>query len=684
MALYPVLPHPVLRSKEGSDDPLVERLIDISSWPVAGVLDLLLEDKTTQKNIIWATDTYEENGEGFTDKEQIGRLPLMRHPDLIRPRIQKSQEAQVARTRKKAEVFTPAWLCNRMNNDCDEEWFGRKDVFNTEHADHTWTALEENIAFSQPKDRKTPAWQAYVDSRRLEIACGEAPYLVSRYDVSTGVLLVPPKRRIGQLDRKLRVVNENTETYDEWMKWTIRAFESVYGYEYQGDNVLIARINLLLTFVDDYTERWNRQPDEKLLQQIANKIAWNIWQMDGLKDTVPLGKPYEAFHQMTFFDEASVMRNEPDDEREAVPCKIKDWRSQKTFLFKHLKKEKRAMGKKLFHFVIGNPPYNEDFENSGDNGNFAKPVYNDFMDAAYDVAEKVELIHPARFLFNAGSTPKAWNEKMLNDEHFKVLEYEANSSDVFPNTDIKGGVAITYRDQDKDYGKIGTFTAFPELNGIVKKARAENEERSLSAMIYTQVRFNLEVLYSDHPEYQDILGSKGKDRRFRNNIFDKVSFFTDEKEHDDDLKILGIQKNKRVWKYIPRQYVDMSHENLMKWKALVPRANGSGALGEVLSTPLIGYTQSFIGIGSFDTEFEANAMLKYVKSKFARALLGVLKVTQDNDRGVWKLIPLQDFTPNSDIDWSKSVHDIDLQLYRKYGLDEKEVEFIESHVKEMA
>jgi hypothetical protein len=148
-------------------------------------------------------------------------------------------------------------------------------------------------------------------------------------------------------------------------------------------------------------------------------------------------------------------------------------------------------------------------------------------------------------------------------------------------------------------------------------------------------------------------------------------------------------KNKRVWRYIPQKYVDMEHENLKKWKALVPRANGSGALGEVLSTPLIGepligYTQSFIGIGSFDTEIEASAMLKYVKTKFARVLLGVLKVTQDNDRGVWKLVPLQDFTSSSDIDWSKSVHEIDLQLYRKYGLDENEINFIETHVKEMA
>lgn len=309
----------------------MEKLIDIGSAPVAPLLDILLADKSTKKNIIWATDTYEEYGHGFTDKEQIDRNLLLQHADIIKPRIQKSLEAQAARTRKKAEVFTPAWLCNLMNNYCDQEWFGRKDVFNIENEDHTWAVVEEPVEF--PK-RKT--WKHYVDSRRLEITCGEAPYLVSRYDVSTGELIVPPKRRIGQLDRKLRIVNENTDTYDEWLKWAIRAFEATYGYEYQGDNLLLARVNLLLTFIDYYTERWEKDPDEKLLRQVANKIVWNIWQMDGLKDTVPLGKPYEEYHQMTLFEMVPDMAPQKE-EPEAIPCKIFDWRSNNSLVFKKLK-----------------------------------------------------------------------------------------------------------------------------------------------------------------------------------------------------------------------------------------------------------------------------------------------------------------------------------------------------------
>lgn len=341
-----------------------------------------------------------------------------------------------------------------------------------------------------------------------------------------------------------------------------------------------------------------------------------------------------------------------------------------------------------FDFAIGNPPYNEDFSNSGDNGNFARPVYDKFMDAIFTIADKVELITPARFLFNAGSTPKAWNEKMLSDEHFKVLDYEADSTKIFSNTDIKGGVAVTYRDSQKNFGEIGTFTAFSELNEIVKKVGIKDEYQSLSSLIFTQVRFDLESLYKDYPNLKGVIGSEGKDRRFRNNAFEKIPVFLEQPANKSDIKVIGILKNRRVWRYIPEKYVDKTHENLCKWKALVPRANGSGALGEILSSPFvaepsIGYTQSFIGMGSFDSKNEANAIMSYIKTKFVRVLLGVLKVTQDNDRGVWKYVPLQDFTSQSDIDWSKSIPEIDKQLYDKYGLSPEERDFIETHVKEM-
>ena len=218
------------------------------------------------------------------------------------------------------------------------------------------------------------------------------------------------------------------------------------------------------------------------------------------------------------------------------------------------------------------------------------------------------------------------------------------------------------------------------MNGIMRKAAPKSEAASLMSIIYIQNKFNLELLYADHPEYKAVIGSDGKDKRFRNNIFDKIPEFKDEKESETDIRVIGVSKNKRQWKYISACYVDCEHENLNCWKVLVARVNGSGALGEVLSSPFVaapneGYTQTFIGIGAFSEKSTAENVLKYIKGKFARTMLSILKITQDNNRDTWKMVPLQDFTSSSDIDWSKSIAEIDQQLYAKYRLDEKEIEF---------
>lgn len=294
-------------------------LIEINHSPVADVLDILLQDRSTGNTIIWATDMYASEGEGFRDKDHLKpKMFIGAKALIIRPRIEKSLEEQQERTKKKAEVFTPSWLCNEMNNYCDEEWFGRKNVFNVLHEDHSWTVVEDKI--EMPEGKK---WEDYVLSRRLEITCGEAPYLVSRYDTSTGGLIEPPKRRIGLLDRKLRIVNENTADEKEWLKWVKKAYQSTYGYEYQGDNLLIARANLYLTFFDYYKERFGKEPKYKDGKAIADIISWNIWQMDGLTDTVPLGVPYKEYEKISLFDE------EPESKEEPVLCKIKDWRRKK-------------------------------------------------------------------------------------------------------------------------------------------------------------------------------------------------------------------------------------------------------------------------------------------------------------------------------------------------------------------
>lgn len=341
-----------------------------------------------------------------------------------------------------------------------------------------------------------------------------------------------------------------------------------------------------------------------------------------------------------------------------------------------------------FDFVIGNPPYQD--ETLGDNKGYAPPVYHKFLEESYKIANTVEMIHPARFLFNAGSTPKQWNEQMLNDPHIKVKLYEQDSSKIFANTDIKGGVAVTYRDSKKFCGAIGIFTPFECLNSIMKKVNNVHNSKSISSIVITRTAYRLtSKMHEEHPEALSQL-SKGHAYDMSTNIFQRLpQIFFDEQPIDgmQYIKMVGRDGNERVSKYIRKDYVN-DVCNLEKYKILLPKANGSGQFGEVLSAPFIanpltGSTETFLSIGIFNSKDEAEAALKYIKTKFARALLGVLKTTQDITPDKWKMVPIQDFTPNSDIDWSGSVADIDRQLYRKYGLSEDEISFIEEKVKEM-
>ncbi len=308
------------------------RLINLTSYPVKDVLDLLLQDKSTGRNIIFATDSYKGGYPGIEATTQITKEALFNFRDLeIQPRVLKSAAAQATRTRKSAEVFTPSWVCNKMNNHCDEEWFGRGAVFNTEDGE-SWLVNPNPVEFPEGK-----TWRQYVDSNRLEITCGEAPYIVSRYDASTGEL-IPIERRIGILDRKLRVVNENAADEGEWHEWVLRAFQSVYGYEYQGDNLLIARINLLMTYVDYCQARWGELPTKAQLKKIANVIVWNLWQMDGITGSIPFGKASTFEPQMSLFDLIVDESMPVDDAEETIDCKIYDWRSRKPLVYNSMKK----------------------------------------------------------------------------------------------------------------------------------------------------------------------------------------------------------------------------------------------------------------------------------------------------------------------------------------------------------
>lgn len=353
---------------------------------------------------------------------------------------------------------------------------------------------------------------------------------------------------------------------------------------------------------------------------------------------------------------------------------------------KKANKIKEVFGNLKFDVVIGNPPYQQ--EGKGDNAR-AEPIYNDFVDLSFQLSDLVTLITPGRFLFNAGQTPKSWNKKMINDPHLRIVKYEQKSDKIFPRTDIKGGVVITLRDANKDFGVIGTFTPIHTLNLILKKVWREKDKVSIEALISSRGTFRFSnKFYQDYPNASKQLG-KGSGNMIVSNSFERLPdvFKNEGSIEKGDLKVLGRLNNKRLYRYIRRDYV-LSNEYIDKYKIFVPEANGSGTLGEVLSTPLIGTpltgaTDTFISVGPFDDEETTNSVLKYIKTKFARTMLGVKKITQHNPRSTWAKVPIQDFTPNSDIDWSKSISEIDQQLYRKYNLSQDEIDFIETKVQAM-
>lgn len=335
-----------------------------------------------------------------------------------------------------------------------------------------------------------------------------------------------------------------------------------------------------------------------------------------------------------------------------------------------------------FNAVVGNPPYMLKQDATSDT-----PIYHQFMELGFQLSPLATFITPGRFLFDAGKTPKEFNSKMLNDDYFKVVRYEPDSTKVFEKVDIKGGIAITMHNTNMKYGRIIRFTSHDELHTILKKVIEHKDFDSIDKLIYLQNKFNLTELYKDYPEYKTIIGSNGREKRLTTSIFNQLDMFSSVRKNDEDLEIIGLINNNRVYRYIPKRYIE-AHENLYKYKVVIPKSNGSGAIGEVLSTPILGepilgYTQSFIGIGAFEKEAEADAALKYVKTKFMRTMLGILKVTQDNNTDVWKFVPLQDFTSNSDIDWSQNIPDIDRQLYSKYNLSDDEIDFIEKMIKPM-
>ena len=362
------------------------------------------------------------------------------------------------------------------------------------------------------------------------------------------------------------------------------------------------------------------------------------------------------------------------DDREAL---ISDLLSEE--FWRGDKRNKKIM---KFGAVVGNPPYQVEGASTR-----KAPIYHIFYDLAFVLAPKVTLITPGRFLYKAGQTPNEWMTRILADPHFKVVRYFQKTSEVFPSVDIKGGVVISYRDSNKNFGKIGFFSEFKELKSILEKVKLRNEI-NICQLISSRGMYKFtEKMFNDFPQAKNIQG-KGSGLQITPNSFEQMPFvFKENGNETENYQILGRIGNNREYRWIKKEYVH-PNDYLMSYNVFVPEANGTGAIGEVLSTPIIGtpmigHADTFLSIGCFDTNDEAAACMKYIKTKFARTMLGTLKATQHNPRDTWANVPLQDFTSSSDINWRASVADIDQQLYRKYGLSADEIAFIEKMIKPM-
>ena len=622
----------------------------------ASLVAILLADRSSGAFIRWACNAYTTHGESYAADQEI--YPHQVH--LIQERTRKTQEEQRDRTKKSAEVFTPAWLCNAMINARDAVYFGREEVFNRMEAP-SWTPTRKTIDFPTTASGRRLAWERYIDARCLEITCGEAPFLVSRYDAADG-RPIPLAERIGILDRKLRIIGEHTCTAEDWFHWAKRALESAYAYEYQGDSLFLARLNLFLSISEYHRHLWKRPLNRHQQEEVARILSWNLWQMDGLTATTPFvtkqGKPEDSL-----FDFYAITA-----ERRPLRSLIRDWRGKKTIRFSELNLSTTMK----FDFVIGNPPYQEMSKNK-----MTRSIYPDFVRSSQAIGQIVSLVMPARWMSGENGPYRETQhfiDEMLKGDHLQSFHLYPNSSDLFPNVDIKGGVCFFVWNRAYSCDRVNyTITE----NGAYKKVLTSFRIAENVIIRFPELISILEKTKAISTIYLNTWVSSRNPFGFISDLFTKnkegVSRISEEKQQDDDYLVHGLLKNKRVIRYIPNSALKKNIHIAHSYKVFLPRANGSGVFGEVFSTPMIGTpmmicTETFLQIGVFDNCTEAENLLKYVKTKYFRTMVGIKKTAVFNYKECFTFVPLQDFTAASDIDWSRSVAEIDRQLYAKYGL----------------
>ena len=659
------------------------------------LLKILIKDKTTGNNLHWATNTYEKFGEWFLPEREM-KIEQLVNANILTPRVSKSIQEQQARTKDKGEVFTPAWMCNKMNNFIDEDWFERSNVFNKE-LENNWKTNKRKITFSK-KLKKT--WDEYISNTRLEITCGEAPYLVSRYDVVKG-RIIPVEERIGILDRKLRILNENIADENKWLEQAKIAYESTYGYDYQGDNVVIARENLLYTLIDNMIFKFGHQPDLDILKQFAEIVTWNIWQMDGIDYTIPYSeidvKPTEI--KLGLYEE-----DENETKKEKQLARIKNWKTNRTLIFKELTGD----NKMKFDYIIGNPPYQETISKSElqtqSNSNW---IYQFYQFEADKISNCSCLIYPFGGWFDSPSRLNNLGNTLLNDKHTKLIYAYEGTSDkrawyrihknpdpIFGNNvNLSAGVAIVMRKHKEQFGSFSfmnriysDFVAnieYDKVDSIVPNPAFQQINNKFGKQrLITIIKKSPFGIESDFAVKNPQKVSNTKDdwkKPIQLLVNDKAGssgrskiFWTDEsvvltgKEYVDVFKVITTSAYPKQKFSSGKPTVANVQQRAKQLIDIVPKRFAFG------SNKLLLYASS--------NRNECENFIKYSLTKFFAGLM----LQEPNRRSIFgSIIPLQDFTSESDIDWSKSIPEIDKQLYKKYDLSNEEIDFIERNVKEM-
>lgn len=635
------------------------------------LLSILLKDRSSGKNIIWATDTYAEKGAQYDAYEHITvKLITGRFGKVIRPRIDKSQKEQKIRIKDKAEVFTPSWICNEMNNHLSDEWFEKKNVFNTEK-EKTWITSKNKIQFSNEDDK---TWQDYVKSKVLEISCGEAPFLVSRYDTTTGQW-IEVNDRIGALDRKLRVVNEQCDSEPDWYNWTLEAFKSAYGYEWQGDSLLIARENLLFTFIDYYIAKFGMFPIKEYLIEIAKILSWNIWQMDGLKDVIPNScKPIQKRQMSLFEDEGTepclgCAKND-NSKHTGIYSRIMNWDTKRSIKF--FKGEKRMK----FDFVIGNPPYQM--------GN--QQIYVYFYLSAQKIGNFVDMIFPT-----AWQQPKTANGlDKLNKPEIKAdrqIVLIDNKHNVFPGISGAEWTNVilwksNFNNKLEGLQRICTNGTDLKIKKIIWD-QSEIEKPKELVILYNCVKSfgnfqSIQKITSARKPYglaADVI-----------NHYDKYNLepMNYEKNSEEDICIYAKNKVKR---YVCSDYkFPRISPRLDKYKIFVAKAWGNmsaGYLGGaysdiIIAPPRSACTETYLESGSFNDLDTAKKHAKYLMTRFVRGLFYLNKFSQNSTRS-WGAIPIQDYSEGF---WNLSIEEIDDFLMKKYNVPIDVKEFVYKNIQQ--